>query len=78
MRASITTWRGACEVELYEALTPAAALAADGVAERAEEKADAALKAIGKLLAYLVETKVLRVDQASELSGNYYTIEIVS
>ena len=67
MRVISSTWRGEVELDLTDALTPVVVLEADGQVERALERADLALQTIGKILATLVERRLLSVEDAGHL-----------
>lgn len=67
MRVISSTWRGDVELDLEAALTPTPILEADGQVERARDRADLALKTIGKILAVLVERRLLTVQDAGLL-----------
>lgn len=66
------------ELPLEIALAPEADGDRDGAVEHASETADKACEAIGKLLALLVEKRVLTLDEACTVAGQYRTVTFVS
>lgn len=69
MRVISETWRGEVEMDLVDALTPTVVLEADGQVERAADSAALALRVIGKILAEMVERRMLTVEEAGDLIG---------
>lgn len=75
MRVTIDTWSGRREMPLARALTPGSYVdPGTGSVEQANDKADKALEVLGDLLAKLVDRRVLTIQEASAVSGNYYDI----
>lgn len=65
------TWRGKETMPLVDALTPKNVLEPDGIAERAGDDARLALECMGKLLTVLVKRRVLDLDTAGKIIGEY-------
>lgn len=78
MRVRVKTWRGEREMDLADALTPSVTgIGESGQVERAQDSANEALGAIGRLLAELVERDILSLDSAASICGEYGDIERV-
>lgn len=74
MRVTLSNWRGEREMELEDALTPESSSDRGGVAERAQDQADANAKAIGRLAALLVDRRLISLDEACTACGIYDTV----
>lgn len=71
MKAKIQTWRGiADEVSLASAFKPYTNWIEGGMLEHVEETANSTYKAMGRLIACLVEKKILTLEEANYVSGN--------
>lgn len=75
MLVTVRTWRGDQEIELSEALTPKVSNDRGGVAEQAQDQADANARAIGLLAALLVERRLISVEEAASACGAYSIIK---
>lgn len=70
MRVTVQHWRGKRTMDLADALTIETPTEGGSV-ERALDLAESNAKAMGKLLAALVEKKTLTLDEAGEIVGEY-------
>lgn len=66
---------GATVMEMSDALTPVTSR--DGSLEQAQADATLANEVIGRLLAKLVETRVLSIQDACDVAGQYAEIEVI-